>query len=964
LTEFARNPIWLRDYFAKHSLYGCFTKFDPNSNSFFNNANVYIDSKLEELWNDLRAPFADASDEIVLRNLWALAVFNDEALAILARLGARRRQTRFWKPVVRAIQAELRQRCEKHSWALFLSGIENSFSLIPTGTHTDAFRLRYQLAILCRLDTPSIAILQLWPNYKELSRLAYQRELQRAIKGAKKAGRAWGKISIEEFEQLTLDEKYLVITNQTLFNYFLSGASRREIDVEFIASERNRLRDARKTIRSFITSVRWGYYDKASEGVKGLLIDGIEAELRQQFSEELTRALKAPSAENESTYIPLDAHAASLVRRITGKLKLIDIISMSAADIATAIEGGTVKPNSIPGPLIGRLKTAWSSEDIERLCNAGAFALLNEIPEPCARKHELAWIASGAARKFGVVQDALDRLYDKGHVPKGISTAWSQGSRNQVRLFILDNEELKNSAEVQSLANQAYGTPDARGLADDSSIPALEKLGTYLASGKPVNDRRAFRRSLAARLRAYVVNPSDDRHKALQIAAVSSKKDEDFGVLFAESLPKGCIESLWSENPSPLWLESFIAGRSDGKSLLALVPQATVIGSTSAVAVLRTVEKHPALSVYLNPDRIKGTNFLQTEAGLVVAILCLRGSKSALKELGRSISADKFAEACRQAARARWLKANEGAYLSLLAALGAKWAKVLFAAQSTMHFSSGPGRHLDHVYQRFEIPKNSGGMRSIAAPPVWIKYLQREILDKLLSPLGAHEAAHGFVRGKSIVSNASPHVGKPVVANCDIRNCFPSIAWPLVLAALKRDLAKELTPAGISLVVDLCTFEGALPIGAPTSPALLNRVLLQSDIWISDAAAKRSVTFTRYADDMTFSGGDEVPEMLAIVRRTMGRINLKLDSKKTQIYRTGRRKMVTGLVVNVKPSVPRSIRRKVRAAVHAIQQGRTPTWNGNEDTLSAVVGRTQFIRSVNRSEGERLLKQLKTLTDN
>ena len=76
---------------------------------------------------------------------------------------------------------------------------------------------------LCRQNAPSIAILQLWPSYKELSRLAYQGELLRTIKGAKKAGRDWGKISLDEFEQLSVDEKYLVITDQTLFNYFLAG---------------------------------------------------------------------------------------------------------------------------------------------------------------------------------------------------------------------------------------------------------------------------------------------------------------------------------------------------------------------------------------------------------------------------------------------------------------------------------------------------------------------------------------------------------------------------------------------------------------------------------------------------------------------------------------------------------------------------------------------------------------------
>jgi retron-type reverse transcriptase len=139
----------------------------------------------------------------------------------------------------------------------------------------------------------------------------------------------------------------------------------------------------------------------------------------------------------------------------------------------------------------------------------------------------------------------------------------------------------------------------------------------------------------------------------------------------------------------------------------------------------------------------------------------------------------------------------------------------------------------------------------------------------------------------------------------------------------------------------------------------LNRVLVQTDIWLSDAAQNRGAVYSRYADDLTFSGDNGVPELLAIARKMLANIGLKLDKKKTQIFRQGRRQIVTGLVVNERPSVPRSVRRKVRAAVHAVEQGRNPTWHGGEESLSALLGRTAFVRSVNEEEGSRLLNRLR-----
>jgi retron-type reverse transcriptase len=160
------------------------------------------------------------------------------------------------------------------------------------------------------------------------------------------------------------------------------------------------------------------------------------------------------------------------------------------------------------------------------------------------------------------------------------------------------------------------------------------------------------------------------------------------------------------------------------------------------------------------------------------------------------------------------------------------------------------------------------------------------------------------------------------------------------------------------MLVDICTAEGGLPVGAPTSPTLLNRVLWRSDEVLAQAAEQRGLRYTRYADDLTFSGSDTAVQMLGVARRTLAQIGLALDPKKTNIFRRGRRQMVTGLVVNQQVSVPRHIRRRLRAAVHRVEQGGVAQWDGAEQSAAALRGRVAFVKMVHAQEGRALLRRL------
>ena len=229
---------------------------------------------------------------------------------------------------------------------------------------------------------------------------------------------------------------------------------------------------------------------------------------------------------------------------------------------------------------------------------------------------------------------------------------------------------------------------------------------------------------------------------------------------------------------------------------------------------------------------------------------------------------------------------------------------------------------------------------------------------KLLQPLGAHDAAFGFVPGRNITGNAERHVGQSIVTTADIHSCFPSVGRGLVVHALKRDLGECLSYGAILKIADICLSQGVLPTGAPTSPALLNRVLLRTDELLTDAATSKGCTYTRYADDITFSGGEGAVSLLGVAKGVLKPIGLMLDPKKTNVFRRGRRQCCTGLVVNDRVSVNRETCRRLRAAVHALEMGRPLLWDGKPETVAQLRGRLAFLASVKAEEGARLMARL------
>jgi retron-type reverse transcriptase len=272
------------------------------------------------------------------------------------------------------------------------------------------------------------------------------------------------------------------------------------------------------------------------------------------------------------------------------------------------------------------------------------------------------------------------------------------------------------------------------------------------------------------------------------------------------------------------------------------------------------------------------------------------------------------------------------------------------------------GKRFDDLYTTYELPKKSGGSRTISAPAPHLKLAQRALL-KLLYAEEFSDAATGFRPGRSIRDNAVLHVGKDVVVNADIKGFFPSTTYKQVYSLSRRLVGGILTPLSARLFSEICCYKGALATGAPTSPAVSNLILKRLDDILSDIAGKLSVSYSRYADDITFSGDGAAVWMLKPLENHLTKLGYELDSKKTNIFRKGRRQTVTGAVVNQKVSLARPLRKNLRAAVHRRLNGEQPTMHGQPLSDQSLRGYLAFLSMLSPEYAKPLLVKLEALEE-
>jgi len=281
-------------------------------------------------------------------------------------------------------------------------------------------------------------------------------------------------------------------------------------------------------------------------------------------------------------------------------------------------------------------------------------------------------------------------------------------------------------------------------------------------------------------------------------------------------------------------------------------------------------------------------------------------------------------------------------------------------------------------YIAFKLPKRGGGERLILAPKRKLKEIQRQLLKLLVERLPQCDSAHGFRTGRSTRTTAEPHAGKEVVVSIDLADFFPSITFPRVRGYLvamgysypvATSLAVLMTGAPMeSVCEDGKTYHRATGRrhavqGAPTSPALCNAIATRLDHRLSGLARKLGFAYTRYADDVTFSGNDatKVGPLLKDARMIVGAEGFSVRESKTRIMRRGQRQEVTGVTVNEGLGLSRTERRRIRAMVHRAQgKGRNPLTPGTPEHRAHVAklrGHLAYLAMLNAAQAEKLRRR-------
>jgi hypothetical protein len=300
----------------------------------------------------------------------------------------------------------------------------------------------------------------------------------------------------------------------------------------------------------------------------------------------------------------------------------------------------------------------------------------------------------------------------------------------------------------------------------------------------------------------------------------------------------------------------------------------------------------------------------------------------------------------------------------------------------TFHREVDTGTH----YHTWNIPKRSGGERTITAPLPELKALQRWALRHYFEKLPVHGAAHGFVPARSVVTNARAHAAADVVVKLDVKDFFPSIHWKRVKGLLRKAGVAEPVATLLALlateaprqrvefrgkVLHVATGPRALPQGAPTSPAITNALCRRLDLRLSALARELGFTYTRYADDLTFSFR-KTPErprpalgmLVDTTRSILQSEGFVLHPGKTRVLRRGTAQRVTGLTINqagpqdTPARVPREVQRRLRAAIHNRRQGK-PYREG--ESYACLQGMAAWIHMADPEKGAAFLRDVAAL---
>lgn len=312
-------------------------------------------------------------------------------------------------------------------------------------------------------------------------------------------------------------------------------------------------------------------------------------------------------------------------------------------------------------------------------------------------------------------------------------------------------------------------------------------------------------------------------------------------------------------------------------------------------------------------------------------------------------------------------------------------------------------------YHNYYVPKKSGGKRLISAPKPKLKATQNWIKEHILDKIEANQNVHGFVKDRSILTNAEPHQNKNLVISLDLKNFFPTISYKRVKGLFQKLGYSEQLSTIFALLTthnetDKLNVDGEvyyaqkvdketgktnrfLPQGSPVSPAITTLIAYKMDKRLEGLAKKMGFTYTRYADDLTFSSNLKldannrketdkiIGSLLYFIKKVVVSEGFELHPDKTHIMRKGNQQKVTGIIVNQneqnKLGIDRKTVRKFRAFLHQTSKtgwqsdnqdkSKDKKWGTHADPKQAALGFASFIKMVDAEKGEKFIEQINAI---
>lgn len=276
---------------------------------------------------------------------------------------------------------------------------------------------------------------------------------------------------------------------------------------------------------------------------------------------------------------------------------------------------------------------------------------------------------------------------------------------------------------------------------------------------------------------------------------------------------------------------------------------------------------------------------------------------------------------------------------------------------------------IENNYKVYKIKKHNGTYRTIYSPNPLLKSIQRKILKNILNNKEISKYAKAYHKNLSLKDNAIPHLNKKIVLKLDIIDFFENIEYPTIY---KYCFNEAYFPTSVGhLLTTLCTYESRLPQGAPTSSYISNLIMKDFDNEIGTYCEKNNISYTRYSDDMTFSGEFNPKELISIVRKQLYKLGLKINNKKIHVINNSQQQNVTGIVVNKKIQISSKYRNSIRQSIYYIKKyglkdhlSKINYQDKSSKYINSLYGKTLYVLSIDSTNQEFIrykeyLKELK-----